>query len=235
MVAETMWAQLGRTWLGTILPAIGLAILLVAVLVAAPVAVLLPLATKGPVYGSMLVMAAAFLTILAHALFVTLLTDHLITCKFRPQWRAIGAALALAVPITLFAWLDAAGASHGCADGRVISRNVVPMWPWGWIGWLLLSISALPARLLGHGSAAIRPWPDRALMLAPFALIILLTGAPFQRRTMDCTPPFEGGWGLFEGGMVAFPLLALFLFSMAFALAVLSAAFVRQTGQGTEK
>jgi hypothetical protein len=81
-------------------------------------------------------------------------------------------------------------------------------------------------RLLSYTAADLEPWYHRAMLLAPFAVIVLVTGLPFQRRAIDCTPPFDGGWGIFEGGMVAIPLLALFLFSMAFSLAVLSAAFV---------
>ena len=63
-------------------------------------------------------------------------------------------------------------------------------------------------------------------MLFPFAAVIVLVGAPFQRHRIDCDNPGIS-YGLFDGGLIAAPMLGLFLFSMAFSLAVLSAAYVR--------
>jgi hypothetical protein len=229
-----IWSRLGRIWLRAILPGLALAALLFAAQIGLiPIVGQLTLGfdddlASAPTFGLLLV--GAF----AHALFITLLTDILVRRSWHPRGRAVLAALVLTLPISLFAVLDLSGASYGCADGRVTELGSVPLWPWAWIGWLLLATSALPARILGHSAAAIEPWPERIMMLTPFALVILLTGAPFQRRTADCTPPFDGGWGLFEGGMVTIPLLALFFFSMAFSLAVLSAAAVRISAEGSE-
>ncbi|MEY4270248.1 MAG: hypothetical protein RLZZ58_1464 [Pseudomonadota bacterium] len=232
-----MWSRLGWIWLRAIVPGAALALLLVAVQVGIIVAVGRASAGFDKALASAFAISAAVLPLLAHALFVTLLADHLICgarWPRRPRWVAVRAGLILAIPIILIGWLDAAGASYGCADGQVFAKSPVPMWPWAWIGWLALAMTALPTCLLRPPAAEREPWYNRAMLLAPFAVIVLITGLPFQRRSIDCTPPFDGGWGLFEGGIIMFPLLALFLFSMAFSLAVLSATFViPRAPQGT--
>lgn len=223
----SLLGRLGALWARSILPAAGLAVLLVAVQLAA--IWMLGAVTRGfDIAAPPGVEAALFaLPVAAHALFVALLTDGLIRQSWRPRPRAFAAGLLLALPILLFGWLDVSGASYGCADGRVTWRSAVPTAPWAWIGWLVLTLAVLPARLLGHGGAKLEPWPHRVLMLIPFAVILLVLGTPFQRHRINCTPPFEEGWGLFEGGAFMIPLLALFLFSMAWSLALVSAAAVR--------
>jgi hypothetical protein len=131
---DDMWPRLGRLWLRALLPGVGLALLLFGLLVAMPVWLAFPVIAQGPVFGAALVVAAVVLTLFAHSLFVTLLTDHLVTGQWRPRWRALGAALLMTIPFALFSWLDMAGSSYGCADGQVIDRNMIPMWPWAWIG-----------------------------------------------------------------------------------------------------
>ena len=63
------------------------------------------------------------------------------------------------------------------------------------------------------------------ILTAPITFLVLFLSVPFERKIIDCTPPFDG-WGLFEGGMVLIPLLGLFLFAATLGAAILAATFV---------
>jgi hypothetical protein len=207
--------RLASTWALALFPGLGSAF----------VFALLTLVIAGPLseFGDDL---ALLVTSLTHGLFVALLADGVQRKSADIRAPAIGAGVLLGLLIWGFAQLDHWGTSYQCADGVLFYRSNVPMLPWLWIGWFFLALFAIPSRLLGWRGSRLEPWTDRAAMCFPFALLIVLLGVPFQTHRIDCTGPFVG-YGLFEGGLIAGPLLGLFLFSMAFSLAVLSAAYVR--------
>lgn len=144
--------------------------------------------------------------------------------------QGLRGGMLLAAAIAVFAGLDVAGSSYVCADGSAHGRSFVPMLPWLWIGWFILNLSGVPARLAAP-KAAIEGsliWPEwRMLLLAPMTLPVLLLGLPFQRRIVDCTPPFDNmSFGLFDGGLIALTLLALFWFVASTSMAVIAAACI---------
>ncbi|MGB3847775.1 MAG: hypothetical protein WA940_18035 [Sphingopyxis sp.] len=161
----------------------------------------------------------------AHGLFVVLLTRHLLHEPLHLGWRESSVALGLAAIMFAAIWLDQLGTNARCGDGRMYEPSTLPQLPWAWIGWGLLVVTALPSRLLGYPARRLLSWPERVILAAPFAAAVLFTGLPFQRAIDDCA--IIEGWGLFEGGLFLIPLLALFLFTLSFSIAVLSAAFVR--------
>jgi hypothetical protein len=203
-------SRLARLTVGAILPGLGLAVaslmLLIALGFATPV---LPLALVLP----------------AHGLFVVLLTRYLLREPLRLGWRQWGTALFLTAVMVAAIWLDDLGTNAMCGDGRIYAPSTLPQLPWAWIGWALLVVTALPSRLLGYPAARLLHWSDRVILAAPFAAAVFVTGLPFQRAIGDCE--IVERWGLFEGGLFLIPLLALFLFTLSFSIAVLSAAFVR--------
>lgn len=165
----------------------------------------------------------------SHALFVLLVID---AARVKPRSdRSLATAVVASIPLALsffaFAMLDASGAAYGCAEGRDFRHTEIPMLPWLWIGWLSLTFFAIPTRLLGwfrKTSVSIRPIWFRLLLLPIGAVPVWLFGYIFQQRTVDCSVPQEM-WGMFEGGVVALPLMGAFLFAMATSMAMLSAAF----------
>lgn len=167
----------------------------------------------------------------AHALFVLMVTDAA-RPKQRPP-RAFSTMLVASIPLAalflIFSVLDVTGAAHGCGDGRVFRHNdAIPFLPWLWIGWLALTAFAAPARLLAWLRKAqfrIMPAWQRLILLALGAAPVWLFGYVFQNRTLECGP--QEMWGLMEGGMIAFPLLGVFLFTACTSMAMLSAAFVQ--------
>ena len=194
------------------------------------------------VIGAALPVAAPAAFFLFHGVFVIALTRRLIHPRLRLlkclDSRSWAGGLLLTAAIGPFVLLDWSSASYSCADGRVIasSLSAVPALPWFLIGWLTLTLGAVPTRLACWAKGARLLWlPQRILMTVPLASLVLFFGLPFERKTIDCTPPFDG-WGLFEGGAILFPLLALFLFSASLSAAALAAAFVTEPGlheQGT--
>ena len=203
-------SRLARLTAYAILPALGLAI--------ASTALILGLSRVMP-------FMLAVLPLPAHGLFVVLLARHLLGEPLRLGWRDWSTAFALAAIMFGAIWLDQLGTNAMCGDGRMYEPSTLPQLPWAWIGWGLLVVSALPSRLLGYPAQRLLPWPERVILAAPFAAAVLFTGMPFQRAIDDCA--IIEGWGLFEGGLFLIPLLALFLFTLSFSIAVLSAAFVR--------
>ena len=169
-----------------------------------------------------------------HAVFIVTVTwkqlkpgRPLFSCLVSPGLKA-GAILA--APIFAFALLDAFGAVYSCAEGLAYGRSPVPNFPWLWIGWTCLALTALPARTIGVAigeQPPLIPLWRRAILTLPFLPFLWIFGYVFEWREIDCTPPFEG-WGLFEGGLFMIPLLGLFWFVASFSLAVLSAACVDQ-------
>jgi hypothetical protein len=207
--------RLGMDWAVALFPAMGAAIIFV----------LFTPFIVGPFSEIGYDLDLLFVSI-THGLFITLVADGVQRRSYDLRAKAFWAGGLLGLIIWGFALLDHHGSSYSCADGVLFDRSAIPMLPWGWIGWFVLALFAVPSRLLGHGSNRLEWWPRRVLMLFPFAAIILFVGVPFQRHRIDCDGP-DISYGLFDGGMIAIPILGLFLFSMAFSLAVLSAAYVR--------
>jgi len=181
-------------------------------------------------------LAAAFLYF--HAVFIAAVTwkqmrpsEPALRCVASPGFAAGGL---LVLPLLAFALLDVVGASYSCADGRAYRSSSVPNLPWVWIGWAVLTVSALPVRCI---AAVVRETPPlvpigrRLLLMVPFVPPVLFFGFPFQWHLPECSPPFEG-WGFMEGGLVLVPLLGLFLFTLSFSMATLSAAFVDEDRLG---
>ena len=121
-------------------------------------------------------------------------------------------------------------ASYGCAEGRMFRHNAaVPFLPWLWIGWFVLTAFAIPARMLAwlrKTQFVMMSAGRRFIWLLIGAFPVWLFGFVFQNRTVDCSRPQEM-WGLFEGGVIAIPLLGIFLFVASTSMAMLSAAYVR--------
>lgn len=207
---EGQGSRLVRLTADAVFPGLGLAIastvLLIGFGVAAPI---LPFA----------------LTLPAHGLFVVLLTRYLLREPLRLGRREWGTALVLAAIMFAAIGLDWLGTNAMCGDGKMYEASTLPQLPWAWIGWGLLAVTALPSRLLGYPAERLMHWSDRTILAAPFAVAVFVTDLPFQRAIGDCE--IVEGWGLFEGGLFLIPLLALFLFTLSFSIAVLSAAFVR--------
>ena len=168
----------------------------------------------------------------AHALFVLMVSD-----ASRPGQRypnGLITVLAASVPLGLifltFSVLDSTGAAYGCAEGRAFRHNdAIPMLPWVWIGWLSLTLFAIPTRLLAwvrKVRLALMPIWLRAALLPLGALPVWIFGYVFQNRVIDCSRPHEG-WGFMEGGLVLAPLFGAFLFATCTSMAMLSAAFVK--------
>jgi hypothetical protein len=172
---------------------------------------------------------AEFVFLWAHALFVLIIAGASARKPLAtPQLHHVFIASApLSIIFAVLAWLDNAGAAYSCAEGQVINRAGMPMLPWIWIGWGLLTLFAIPSRLTAWvegKSQKLAPLWQRALLTLMVSPLIWFFGYVFQVRTIDCTRPMEG-WGMFEGGMVMFPLLGLFLFTLSTSLAILSGAF----------
>lgn len=221
-------SRLARLTVGAILPGLGLAIastaLLTGIVVIAP-AIIPEAAWRAAPAAALIGFAALALPLIAHGLFVTLLMRRLLREPWRCGWRQLGTAFILAAIMFGGIWLDGLGTNAICADGKMRVPSTLPQLPWAWIGWALLVGTALPSRLLGYPAARLLHWSDRVILAAPFAAAVFVTGLPFQRAIGDCE--IVEGWGLFEGGLFLIPLLALFLFTLSFSIAVLSAAFVR--------
>jgi hypothetical protein len=82
------------------------------------------------------------------------------------------------------------------------------------------------ARFIAAGSFSL-PRPSvrpaaRLLALLPWALVIHWLGTPARTCSGEC-------WGLFEGGVVMWPLLGLTTFTASLTCGVLSALFVQST------
>jgi hypothetical protein len=171
----------------------------------------------------------AVLFVIVHALFIVM-----VACSDGRAMPATGygrtvlqAGALLAAPIALFAFLDTAGANYTCADGGVVFHSIVPLAPWLWIGWLAMTFTALPERLIAwvqHERLTLVPPLERALMMAPFLPLVLFLGILFQVREADCTQ-MGLSFGLTDGGLYAMPLYAVFLFVMSWSMSVLSASF----------
>lgn len=215
--------RLGSDWAIALFPALGAALLF---------ALVTPF-MAGPLRSIGYNLDLPFIS-MTHGLFITILADGVQRRSYDIRARAIWAGVLLSLAIWGFALLDDYGSSFSCGDGMLFDHSDIPMLPWGWIGWFCLALFAVPSRLLGHDRARLEWWPDRVVMLFPFALIILLVGMPFQRHRMDCDA-LSISYGLFDDGLIALPMLGLFLFSMAFSLAVLSAAYVRPTTEVTDE
>jgi hypothetical protein len=174
--------------------------------------------------------AAIIAFFLLHGAFVVVLSRHLLTLDAPVvDWLGmrtwVGGA-ALASVVLPFVWLDVLAGSYSCADGQMYGRSIVPPLPWFLIAIALLNVSGLATRLaVWRSPAKILGLPERIILTGPLMLPVWWLGTPFSRKPFDCTPPFEG-WGLFEGGLVLFPLLGLFLFAASLATAVLAATFV---------
>jgi hypothetical protein len=218
-------ARLLRTIGRTILPAI--------VLAGLSAALLFPIGTStAAISGSIAGWLIVALFLWFHGIFIAALVwqriksaTPLAKLLLHPGMAA-GAILALL--LAPFAWLDSAGASTPCADGLPGARSGVPNLPWLWIGWLLLALTAAPARALGLVAGEqprLIPVPRRLLLAVLVSPVILISGFVFQWRTPDCARPVEC-CGLFEGGLVVLPLLGLFLFLASYTLAALCAASV---------
>jgi hypothetical protein len=167
----------------------------------------------------------------AHALFVLMVAD---AARDQRHPKGLSTALLASVPLAAIfvgiTVLDSTGAAYGCAEGQAFRHNeIVPMWPWLWIGWLVLTFFALPARLLAwvrNVEFVMTPIWLRSPLLLLGALPVWLLGYVFQNRVIDCSGPHEG-WGLFEGGVFVIPMFGAFLFATCTSMAMLSAAFVR--------
>jgi hypothetical protein len=207
---EGQGSRLVRLTADAILPGLGLAIASTALLIG---------------FGFVAPVLLIALTLPAHGLFVVLLTRYLLREPVRLGWRQLGTAIALAAIMFAAVWLDGLGTNAMCGDGKMYAPSTLPQLPWAWIGWGLLAVTALPSRLLGYPAEHLLHWSHRTVLAAPFAVAVFVTGLPFQRAIDDCA--IVEGWGLFEGGLFLIPLFALFLFTMSFSIAVLSAAFVR--------
>ena len=167
----------------------------------------------------------------AHAIFVILVAHAALPKaeRYGSARSTLLASIPLAVIFFGIAALDGAGADYFCAEGQLHRQGRIPMWPWAWIGWAAVSLLALPLRFtawLSKHPIKLAPLWHRPLMMLPFAAPVVLFGWPFQIRQIDCVGPQEG-WGLFEGGMAAWPLLGVFLFAMSTTMAILTAAYVR--------
>jgi hypothetical protein len=173
-----------------------------------------------------------FIFVWAHALFVLMVSD-----ASRPTQRypnglttALKASIPLGFMFLVFSVLDSSGAAYGCAEGHAFRHNeAIPMLPWLWIGWLSLTLFAIPTRLLAWvRKVRVMSMPIwvRVLLLPLGAAPVWFFGYVFQNRTIDCSRPHEG-WGLFEGGLFVAPLFGAFLFATCTSMAMLSAAFVR--------
>ncbi len=227
-------SRLVRLTADAVFPGIGLAIASVVLLYGT--ALIAPLLIPDAVWRQVpLLLITGFLTaalpLLAHGLFIVLLARHLLREPPRLGWRQWGAALALTAIMVAGLWLDGLGNNAMCGDGKMYAPSTLPQLPWAWIGWALLVVTALPSRLLGYPAGRLLHWSDRVILAAPFAVAVFVTGLPFQRAIDDCE--IVEGWGLFEGGLFLIPLLALFLFTLSFSIAVLSAAFVRPEASET--
>lgn len=170
-----------------------------------------------------------FVFLWTHALFVLIIAGTSARKPLAPAQlhHVFIASAPLTIVFAALAWLDNAGASYSCAEGHVIYRTGMPMLPWVWIGWGLLTLFAIPSRLtawVAGKSQKLAPLWQRALLTLMVSPLIWFFGYVFQVRTMDCSRPMEG-WGMFEGGMIMFPLLGLFLFTLSTSLAMLSGAF----------
>ncbi len=171
------------------------------------------------------------LAAISHGLFIVIITVRTADDeRLRGGPHNLTAGFLFALPLFALAWADIDGAHHVCADGAIVERGIAPMWPWFWIGWAALTLSAAPMHLLGwlNGARiALKPFWIRAAYMAPSALVIGVLGWTFQVRAMDCAAP-RLSFGVMDGGLVAIPLYMLFFFAMSFSMAVLSAAFARQ-------
>lgn len=159
---------------------------------------------------------AVAIFLLAHAFFIVTLTDLGMRSLMRQgttlrgsfRIGALGGAV-LSLPILLF-WL--AGQWRPIAD-----------LPWLVIGWVAVTGLALPARIvarLRRRRFVALPWRQQLPVALPCLALVMLTAWPTQS--------LEGeGWGLFEGGMILFPLLGLGLFLASFTCALLSALTAR--------
>lgn len=227
-------SRLARLTADAILPGLGLAIastaLLTGIVFIAP-AMIPEAAWRTAPAAALTGFAALALPLIAHGLFVTLLTRRLLREPWRCGWRQLGTAFILAAIMFGGIWLDGLGTNAICTDGKMQVPNSLPQLPWAWIGWGVLVMTALPARLLGYPAARLVHWSDRTILAAPFAVAVLVTGLPFQYAVEDCA--IIERWGVLEGGLFLLPLLALFLFTMSFSLAILNAAFVRPDTHGT--
>jgi hypothetical protein len=95
---------------------------------------------------------ATILAVWLHAMFIVAVSARAadpVERVSRTLFRAaVSGGTILAAPVLLFALLDAAGSSMLCADGKVWRNEIVPDWPWLWIGWLSLALLGVPARVL---------------------------------------------------------------------------------------
>ncbi len=203
----------------SVLPAVGLAFLSVAMLGLLSV----PLGALMRGAGGLLLIG---LFCWFHGIFVILLVWKTIKSNsFVLQFilhPGLAAGAVLAAPFALFGILDLMAASDICDGGST------PNLPWLWIGWLTLALSAAPARAIGlviGEQPRLIPVGHRLVLTALVSPVVLLTGYAFEWRSPDCGRPVEC-CGLFEGGLLLLPMLGLFLFLLVYTLAALSSAFI---------
>jgi hypothetical protein len=161
-----------------------------------------------------------------NALYVAIATHPFVGRKrFWSDWKIwVGTSVLLSGFVGSFCFLDTIGNSYACGDGKIVSRTMIPAWPWLWIGWLVAAVSLLPARsrkFLDGNDFSLPTWPKHLGIIAITASPILIFGALFQLRTIDCTPPFSG-FGVFEGGLVALPLYFAFSYCLTVGLTVIT-------------
>lgn len=223
----TSFARLGKMTGRAILPGFGFAFVSLITLFASSSALAL-IAPAGLADATTILTFAFFFII--HGVFVIAIARKLLAADIgivhALSWSSWRGGILLALAIAPFVLLDLKAASYSCADGKAYDVSTVPQLPWFLIGWAVPTVSGIPTRLACWGQQLrILWWPQRVILTAPIAFPVLFLSVPFERKIIDCTPPFDG-WGLFEGGMVLIPLLGLFLFAATLGAAILAATFV---------
>lgn len=102
----------------------------------------------------------------------------------------------------------------------------------GLVTWALIAGSGLPARLMsGVRTPPIRAWGDWGvaivLAVAPWMAALWIFSWPVRTCRGEC-------YGMFEGGLVTWPLLAGLLFALSVGLAAISAAVQRARLSGID-
>jgi hypothetical protein len=154
--------------------------------------------------------------LVSHAFFIAFLT------AFAASAPPLGARLAAALRTSLRALPHLAILIAAAAGLAMVS-------PWTFLAtWAFATFVAAPSHFAEHGWRGWTRWPSAGVLTATQRVVLIAPSLAFlAAMTALLTAPQIEGWGLFEGGMVLFPLLGTTTFWASYSCALLSAEFRR--------